>query len=44
MHSEKIRTANIPGFRLETKDAVMLMSLIGLAAYVLGFVMGIFSG
>jgi hypothetical protein len=41
MHADKIRTANVPAFRLEPKDAVMLVSLIGIAAYVVGFVVGL---
>jgi hypothetical protein len=41
MHVGKIRTANIPAFQLEPRDAVMLMSLIGFAAYVLGFIVGV---
>ena len=41
MHAEKIRTADIPRFRLETKDALVLICFIGLAAYVIGFVVGL---
>ncbi len=41
MHSEKIRTVNLPAFSLEPRDAVMLVSFIGVAAYVLGFVVGL---
>jgi len=41
MHADKIRTANVPAFRLEPRDAVMLVSLIGIAAYVVGFVVGL---
>jgi hypothetical protein len=40
MHAEKIRTANIPAFRLEPKDAVIVVSVIGIAAYILGFIVG----
>jgi hypothetical protein len=40
MQAEKIRTANLPGLRLETRDAMILMSFIG----VLGFVLGLFVG
>ena len=43
MHAEKIRTANIPAFRLEPKDAVVVMSVIGIAAYVLGLIIGLAS-
>lgn len=43
MHAEKIRTANIPVFRLEPKDAVVVMSLIGIAAYILGLIVGLAS-
>jgi hypothetical protein len=41
MHADKIRTANVPAFRLEPRDAVMIVSLIGIAAYVVGFVVGL---
>ena len=41
MHAEKIRTANLPAFRLEPKDALVMVSFIGVAAYVLGFVVGL---
>jgi hypothetical protein len=41
MHAEKIRTANVPAFRLEPRDAVVLVSLICIAAYVVGFVVGL---
>ncbi len=41
MHADKIRTANVPAFRLEPRDAVVLVSLIGIAAYVVGFVVGL---
>ena len=41
MHADKIRTANVPAFRLEPRDAVVLISLIGIAAYVVGFVVGL---
>ncbi len=41
MHAEKIRTANIPAFRLEPRDAVIVVSVIGVAAYILGFIVGL---
>lgn len=41
MHADKVRTANVPAFRLEPRDAVVLVSLIGIAAYVVGFVVGL---
>lgn len=41
MHAEKIRTANIPAFRLEPKEAAMLISVIGIAAYMVGFLLGL---
>jgi len=41
MHAEKIRTANIPAFRLEPRDAVIVMSLIGITAYVVGLLVGL---
>jgi len=43
MHAEKIRTANIPAFRLEPKDAVVVISLIGITAYILGLIVGLAS-
>ena len=41
MHAEKIRTANLPSFRLSPKDAVIILSLIGIGAYILGFFVGL---
>ena len=41
MHAEKIRTANLPSFRLSPKDAVVILSLIGIGAYILGFFVGL---
>lgn len=41
MHPDKIRTANLPAFRLEPKDAVILMCLIGVSAYVFGLLVGL---
>lgn len=41
MHAEKIRTANVPAFRLEPKDAVVVVSLIGITAYILGLIVGL---
>jgi len=41
MHPDKIRTANLPAFRLEPKDAVMVVSLVSVVAYVLGLVVGL---
>ncbi len=41
MHAEKIRTANLPGFRLETRDAMILISFIGILGFVLGLVVGV---
>src|SRR3989441_8089035 len=43
MHAEKIRTANLPSFRLETRDAMILMSFIGILGFVLGLVVGVHS-
>ena len=43
MEADKIRTANIPMFRLEPRDAVVLVSLVGIAAYVIGFIVGLAS-
>jgi len=41
MHAEKIRTANLPGFRLETRDAMILISFIGILGFILGLVVGV---
>ncbi len=41
MHAGKIRTANIPAFYLSPRDTVILASLFGLAAYILGFLVGL---
>jgi len=41
MIADKIRTADLPAFRLETRDAVVVVSLIGVVAYVLGFLVGL---
>jgi hypothetical protein len=41
MHAEKIRTVNLPMFRLEARDAMLVMAFIGIAAYVLGFLIGL---
>jgi len=41
MHAEKIRTANLPSFRLETRDAMILISFIGILGFVLGLVVGV---
>ncbi len=41
MEADKIRTANIPRFRLEPRDAVIVVSLVGMAAYVIGFIVGL---
>jgi len=41
MHVEKIRTADLPRFRLEPRDAVVVVSLIGIAAYIIGFIVGL---
>jgi hypothetical protein len=43
MHADKIRTANIPTFRLEPRDAVVVISVIGIAGYLLGFIVGLAS-
>lgn len=43
MHADKIRTANVPIFRLEPRDAVIVVSLIGIAAYLIGFIVGLSS-
>ena len=40
MHADKIRTTNLPAFRLEPKDALILISFVGITAYVIGFVVG----
>jgi hypothetical protein len=41
MHADKIRTANVPALRLEPKDAIVITSLIGIAGYVLGLIVGL---
>jgi len=41
MNADKVRTANVPSFRLEPRDAVIVISLIGAAAYVIGFIVGL---
>ncbi len=40
MHSEKIRTAYMPSFRLDPREVMILMSFVGVAAYLLGFIIG----
>ena len=40
MHAEKIRTAYMPSFRLDPREVMILMSFVGVAAYLLGFVIG----
>jgi len=32
---------DLPSFRLEPRDAVIVVSLIGIAAYVIGFIVGL---
>lgn len=41
MHAEKIRTADLPAFRLEPRDAAVVMGFVGFAAYILGFFLGL---
>ena len=41
MNADKVRTANLPSFRLEPRDAVIVISLIEAAAYVIGFIVGL---
>jgi hypothetical protein len=41
MHAGKIRSANLPIFQLDPKNAVVLIGLIGALAYVVGFVVGL---
>ena len=40
MHAGKIRTANIPAFQLSPRDMVVFTCLFSLAAYILGFFVG----
>ncbi len=40
MHAEKIRTAYMPSFRMEPREILILMSFVGVAAYLLGFIIG----
>ncbi len=41
MHAEKIRTTNLPDFHLDTKDAIVLMSFIGIVGFALGIIVGV---
>ena len=41
MHEGKIRTADIPAFQLSTRDTVIVVTLLSLAAYILGFFVGL---
>jgi hypothetical protein len=41
MHAGKIRSANLPIFQLDPKNAVVLIGLIGALAYIVGFVVGL---
>ena len=40
MHAEKIRTAYMPSYRLDPREVLIVMSFVGVAAYLLGFVIG----
>ncbi len=40
MHAEKIRSAYMPSFRMEPREILILMSFVGVAAYLLGFIIG----
>ncbi len=40
MHAEKIRTAYMPSFRMEPREVLILMSFVGVAAYLLGLIIG----
>ncbi len=40
MHAEKIRNAYMPSFRLDPREVLVLMSFVGVAAYLVGFVIG----
>ncbi len=40
MHADKIRTAYMPSFRLDPREVIILMSFVGVAAYLLGFIIG----
>ncbi len=41
MLADKIRSVNVPRYRLEPRDAVILLSLIGIAGYFVGFIVGL---
>ena len=41
MHPDKIRTANLPRFQLAPKDVIVLTSLVGGTAYLIGFIIGL---
>ncbi len=38
MHAEKIRTAYMRDFRLEPREVFILMSFVGVVAYLLGYI------
>lgn len=40
MHADKIRTADLPIFQLNTRDAVVVMTFIGILGFALGLVVG----
>jgi uncharacterized protein (DUF3084 family) len=37
----KISTANIPLYRLDPKEAAVLVAIVGIVAYLLGFFVGL---
>ncbi len=39
--SAKTSTANIPLYRLDAKEAAMVVALVGIVAYFLGFFVGL---
>lgn len=41
MHAEKVRTADLPAFRLDPREAVVLVASIGISAYFIGFLVGL---
>jgi len=41
MHADKIRSANLPALRLDPRDAVVLMSIVGIVGFFLGIMVGL---
>lgn len=41
MHAEKVRTADLPAFRLAPFEAVTLATFVGILGYLIGFFVGL---